>query len=195
MRFIIKTGLLISLSCAVAPAFAHTGVHGGSGFASGFSHPLMGPDHVAAMLAVGLWASVIGRKAIWILPIAFPLVMAFGAVLGIAGIAVPVVESGIAASALVIGLAAALTIRPPLSIAVALVGIFALFHGHAHGTEMPVMTNPVSYGLGFLTGTLLLHLAGIGLGLFAGTKLGNLGSRAAGAAIALAGAGFLSGAI
>ncbi|HKA81894.1 MAG TPA: HupE/UreJ family protein, partial [Xanthobacteraceae bacterium] len=117
-------------------AAAHTGSASG-GFVGGFAHPIFGPDHVVAMVAVGLWGAFLGAPAIWLLPIVFPLVMAGGGVLGILGVPLPGVEIGIALSAVVLGLMVALAARPPLWVAAVLVGAFAIFHGHAHGAELP----------------------------------------------------------
>jgi urease accessory protein len=174
------------------PALAHTGSSAG-GFIGGFAHPLFGPDHVVAMVAVGLWGAFLGAPAIWLLPIVFPLVMAAGGALGILGVTLPAVETGIAASAVVLGMMVALAARPPLWVAAVLVGVFAIFHGHAHGTELPPGSDAVAYSLGFVIATGLLHLAGIGFGYLARWPAGRLAVRAAGGAIALAGLAFLSG--
>ncbi|MEM6578028.1 MAG: HupE/UreJ family protein [Pseudomonadota bacterium] len=177
------------------PVMAHE-VHGyGSGFASGFMHPVLGWDHVAAMVAVGLWGGVLGRPAIWLLPIVFPLAMAFAAALGVIGVPLPFVEAGIAASAVVIGLMIVLLVQPPLPVAVAIVGVFAVFHGHAHGTELPDAVNPFAYALGFVLSTGLLHAFGIVLGLAIALPFGRAMIRSGGALISLAGLGFLFGAI
>ena len=178
-----------------SPALAHTGEAAGGGFVTGFVHPIMGWDHVAAMVAVGLWGAFLGKPAIWLLPVTFPLVMAVGGALGVAGVPVPMVETGIAASALVIGAAVLLALRPPMAVSAVIVGFFAIFHGYAHGTEMPAAANPMAYAIGFVTGTGLLHLAGIGFGLAVGSRTGRIAVRAAGGVIALAGAGVLTGAI
>jgi urease accessory protein len=183
------------LAFAATAAAAHSGGTTGEGFAAGFLHPMLGWNHVAAMVAVGLWGAVLGRPAIWLLPVTFPLVMAFGGALGLAGVPVPGIEFGIAASALVVGAAVLLALRPPLVIAVVVVGFFAVFHGHAHGTEMPAVASPLAYAAGFVIGTGLLHLAGIGLGLLAGSRPGRLAVQATGGAVALAGLGFMTGAI
>jgi urease accessory protein len=182
----------ILLGLAAAPALAHTGSASG-GFVGGFAHPLFGPDHVVAMVAVGLWGAFLGAPAIWLLPIIFPLVMAAGGALGILGVTLPAVETGIAASAVVLGMMVALAARPPLWVAAVLVGVFAIFHGHAHGTELPPGSDAVAYSLGFVIATGLLHLAGIGFGYLARWPAGRLAVRAAGGAIALAGLAFLSG--
>jgi urease accessory protein len=177
---------------ADAPAFAHGGSMGG-GFAGGFAHPLFGPDHVIAMVAVGLWGAFLGTPAIWLLPIVFPLVMAVGGVIGILGVPLPGVEFGIALSAVVLGLMVALAAQPPLWVAAVLVGAFAIFHGHAHGAELPPGADAVAYSVGFVVATGLLHLTGIAFGLLARWPAGRYAVRAAGGAIALAGIAFLRG--
>jgi urease accessory protein len=183
--------LLLLSATAVEPAYAHGGDVAG-GFFGGFAHPLFGPDHIVAMVAVGLWGAFLGAPAIWLLPVTFPLVMAFGGVLGIAGVSIPGVEIGIAVSAIVLGLMVALAARPPLWIAAVLVGVFAIFHGHAHGAELPAGADAVAFAMGFVIATGMLHLCGIGFGLLARWPAGRLAVRAAGAVIALAGCAFLS---
>lgn len=175
------------------PALSHQGDLAGGGFLTGFLHPLLGLDHVAAMVAVGLWGAFLGAPAIWVLPVAFPLVLAVGGALGAAGLALPGVETGIAASAIVIGVAVALASRPPIWIAAVVVAVFALFHGHAHGTEMPDAASPLAYAAGFVICTGLLHLAGIAFGLLTRTQAGTLAVRGMGVVIATAGLGFLTG--
>ena len=172
------------------PAPAHTGSLGG-GFLSGLGHPLFGADHVVAMVAVGLWGALLGAPAIFILPVVFPLVMAFGGVLGILGVPLPGAEAAIAVSAVVLGLMVALAARPPLWAAAAVVGTFAIFHGYAHGAELPAGADAVAYSTGFVVATGLLHLAGIALGLTARWPAGRIGVRGTGAAIACAGVAFL----
>lgn len=177
------------------PAFAHEGAGVTGGFVSGFLHPLVGPDHVIAMVAVGLWGAFLGAPAIWVLPVVFPLVMAFGGVLGVAGVPLPGVEIGIAASAVALGLVVAFAARPPLWIAAVIVGAFAIFHGHAHGAELPEAANAISYSLGFVIATGLLHLCGIAFGLLVRWPAGRLAVRTVGMLIALAGVGFLTGVV
>lgn len=174
------------------PALAHTEGGMTGGFFSGVSHPISGWDHVVAMVAVGLWGAFLGTPAIWVLPVVFPVVMAFGGVLGILGIEVPFVEIGIALSAVVLGLCVALALRPPLWVAAVLVGAFAIFHGHAHGTELPGAASAYAYAAGFVLATGLLHLAGIALGLLARWPAGKLTVRAGGILIAAAGVMFLT---
>ena len=186
----IVTCMLLLL--AASPAAAHTGSASG-GFFSGFVHPLLGIDHMVAMVAVGLWGAFLGPPAIWMLPIVFPLIMAIGGAGGILGAPMPGVETGIALSAVVLGLMVALAARPRLWIAVVLVGVFAVFHGHAHGSELPPGADVVAYSIGFVVATGLLHLTGITLGLLAPWPAGRLAVRTAGGVIALVGLAFLSG--
>ena len=174
------------------PAFAHTG-EGSGGFLAGLAHPVFGPDHVVAMIAVGLWGAFLGAPAIFLLPIVFPLVMAFGGVLGMLGAPLPAVETGIASSAIVLGVMVALAARPPLWIAAVLVGAFAIFHGYAHGRELPDGANAVAYSAGFVIATGLLHLTGIAFGLLTRWPAGRLVVRGAGGVIALVGLAYLGG--
>lgn len=173
--------------------FGHEGAGIAGGFVSGFLHPILGWDHVAAMIAVGLWGAFLGSPAIWILPIVFPLVMAFGGALGVAGVPVPAVETGIAVSAVVLGAMVVFAARPPIWIAAVIVGAFAIFHGHAHGTELPGAANPLAYSVGFVIATGLLHLCGIVFGLLVRWPTGKIAVRTGGGVIALAGVGFLTG--
>jgi urease accessory protein len=155
-------------------------------------HPVFGPDHLAAMVAVGLWGAFLGWPAIYILPVVFPLVMAFGGLLGILGVPLPGTEILIAISAILLGMAVAIAAQPPLSIAAILVGAFAIFHGHAHGSELPPGADAFAYSAGFVIATGLLHLAGIAVGLLARWPAGLIVVRAIGGAIAFAGLVFLS---
>jgi len=189
--------LLVALAVLEGrPALAHI-IDGSAagGFLGGFSHPLFGLDHVVAMVAVGLWGAFLGPPAIWLLPIAFPLVMAFGGAIAILGVPVPGVEIGIALSAIVLGGMIALAARPPLMGAALIVAAFAIFHGHAHGAELPPGTDAVSFSVGFVMATGLLHLTGIAFGLLTRWPAGRIGVRAAGIGIALVGAAFLSKAV
>jgi urease accessory protein len=195
MRTLRPILIALPLLAVASPAFAHAGHEGLGGYFDGFMHPLLGPDHLVAMVAVGLWGALLGGSAIWQLPIAFPLVMAFGGMLGIMGVPLPAVEAGIAASAIVLGLMVALAVRPPLGVAFALIGAFAIFHGYAHGRELPDGVNAVAFAVGFVIATGLLHLTGIALGLAARWPAGRLAVRTAGGAIALVGAAYLGGAI
>lgn len=181
------------LLAAVLPALAHSGEGITGGFVSGLLHPIFGWDHVVAMVAVGLWGGILGKPAIWILPIVFPLVMALGAALGVAGIPVPFIEAGIALSGVVLGLLIVFLVKLPLAAAAVIVGIFAIFHGHAHGTELPDAANPVAYAVGFVIATGFLHLIGIVFGMLMASDAGKMAVRAGGAVIALVGAAFLTG--
>ena len=186
-------GLLVAMAAlAGRPALAHI-VDGSAagGFFGGFAHPLFGLDHVVAMIAVGLWGAFLGPPAIWVLPIAFPLVMAFGGAMAILGIAVRGVEIGIALSAIALGGMIALAVRARLVPAAMLVAGFAIFHGHAHGAELPPGTDAVAFSVGFVMATGLLHLTGIAFGLLTRWPIGRIGVRVAGIGIALVGAVFL----
>jgi urease accessory protein len=196
MRMIGKPSFVLALvaaALAAGPAFAHeaTGVIGG--FASGFAHPLAGPDHVAAMVAVGLLGAFLGAPALFLLPLLFPLVMVAGGALGFAGVPLPGVEVAIAASALVLGVMVAAGRRIPLWAAGLVVAFFAVFHGHAHGTELPAAADAVAYSLGFVIGTSFLHLAGIAVGTASRWQTGRVAVRALGGVIAVVGVAFLSG--
>lgn len=194
-RAIIKPWLFAVLLLLSGAAFAHEDVGAISGgFVSGLMHPVVGWDHVAAMVAVGLWGAFLGMPAIWVLPVVFPLVMALGGVAGLLGLPLPAVETGIAISVIVLGLAVAFKVRPPLWVAGVVVAGFAIFHGYAHGTELPEAANPIAYSAGFMIATGLLHLAGIGLGHLVRWSVGKWLVQAVGALIALAGVAFLTGA-
>jgi urease accessory protein len=182
--------LLLVLS---TPALAHTGEGLSGGFIAGFLHPIAGLDHVTAMVAVGILGAFLGRPAIWVLPVVFPLVMAFGGVIGIMGIPVPYIETGIALSSVVLGIFIVLALKMPLWFAAIIVGAFAIFHGYAHGTELPNAANPLAYSVGFVISTGLLHIAGIGIGELIRWPAGVIVARAIGGIIALAGVGFLTG--
>lgn len=181
---------------ATAPAWAH-GEHrdsaplGSGNFATGFLHPFMGWDHVAAMVVVGLWGAFLGRPALWVLPIVFPLLMAFGGFFGLVGLPLPGIEIGIALSALTLGVLVAAAARPPLWVAAWLVGAFALCHGHAHGTELPGAADPLLYSLGFVLATGLMHAAGSAFGGLLRWPAGRWAVRACGGLIGLAGLSFL----
>ena len=188
-----KTGLLLALLLLAPLAHAHGGAGLANGFMGGFMHPLSGLDHMAAMVAVGLWGAFLGRPAIWLLPVVFPLVMVLGGILGMAGVPFPAVEVGIASSALVLGLMVALAARLPLWLAALIVGVFATFHGYAHGAELPTATDPLAYSAGFVTATGLLHLSGIAFGALTEWPAGRMAVRLGGGAIALLGVAFLLG--
>jgi urease accessory protein len=185
--------LVITLVELPGPAFAHTTPGQVQGFVTGFLHPLSGLDHVLAMVAVGIWGTQLKRPAIWILPVAFPLVMSFGGLLGIRGVPLPAVEIGVAASAVVLGIAIALELRPPLWVAGVIVSLFAIFHGHAHGAELPQAASPLTYASGFVLATGLLHASGILIGLVGLLPLGTKLLRTAGGLIAATGLFLLAG--
>lgn len=168
-------------------ASAHTGVGGASGFLAGFLHPMTGIDHVLAMLAVGMWGAELGGTAIWLLPVAFPLVMSIGGAAGILGLPMLAIEPGIAVSVIVLGGAIAFDYRPNFVIAALLCSVFAVFHGYAHGAELPGQAGAVFYCIGFVLATGLIHLAGIGIGLVTKLPHGLTMLRVGGAGISLAG--------
>lgn len=179
--------LTVALLLATSPAEAHVFGAGGAGFLEGLGHPLAGWDHLLAMLAVGIWASQIGRPAWWMLPMVFPAAMAGGGVLGWLGVPVPAVEAGIALSVLVLGVLIGFAVRPALSASIPLVALFAVFHGHAHGVELPETASPTLYGLGFILATLTLHLMGLALGSLVRLREGGPALRWGGGAMAVAG--------
>lgn len=182
LRFAIAGSLLLA-----SPAVAHTGDGVAIGFLSGLGHPFSGLDHLLAMVAVGLWASQVGDRALFTLPVAFPGAMAFGGAAGSAGMTMPGAELGIAVSVLVLGLMIGLAIRLPLLGAAVLVAVFAILHGHAHGAELPEAADALAYGAGFIAATAALHLVGMGLGVTIKAPIGGRLIRAGGTAIAVAG--------
>ena len=189
--------LSFAVAFALLPALAHAHAQSGetSGFFTGFLHPLSGLDHIIAMVAVGLWGAQLGAPAIWMLPLTFPIVMAFGGFLGLIGVPLPGVEIGIALSGVLLGAAVMTESRPPLYIAAALVAIFAICHGHAHGAELPPGTSGLTYSIGFVIATGLLHACGIGIGIIHRWSYGRLALRALGGLISAAGVFFLSQAL
>jgi urease accessory protein len=178
------------LLASVSPAFAHTG-HDTGGLVHGFAHPLGGIDHVLAMVALGLYAAMLGGRALWLVPAAFLGAMAIGGVIGVAGYALPYTEIGIAVSVIALGLAIALRISLTALGAMALAGAFAIFHGHAHGAEMPQSISGYEYAAGFLLATTLLHAIGVALGIITARSRWRI-AQASGAAIALAGIALLA---
>jgi urease accessory protein len=179
------------LSATATYAHAHSGTGLVGGVQSGLLHPLSGPDHMLAMVSVGLWGAILGRPLVVVLPVVFPAMMAIGGVLGILGVPVPPVEIGIAASVIILGGAIASAFKPPAVVAVLLVAIFALFHGYAHGQELPSAADPVGYSVGFVLATGALHLMGVGLGFVVLQRAGLKTLQAIGAGIALIGIWFL----
>jgi len=186
---------IASAAAALSPAMAlaHPGIGPAAGFAAGLAHPLLGLDHLVAMLGVGLWAAQRGGRALWAVPLAFVAVMALGGFLGAIGVGLPFVAPAIAASVLVLGVLIAAAVRMPLVASTLLAGGFALFHGHAHGTEMPATAAAIAYGAGFVLTTALLHGAGIGLGVLARKAGSERLLRVAGGATAVLGIALLIG--
>lgn len=192
----LKLALAALLAIAPTAALAHTGVSVEHDLMHGFLHPIGGLDHVLAMVAVGVFAFVLGGRALWLVPLAFVGMMAVGFVTGLAGVELPFMELGIALSSVVIGGVAALGRPMPVIGASALVGLFAVFHGVAHGAEMPVGASSLEYALGFVAATALLHLAGIAAAMGVAKVVGRFGKPAAqlaGGLFALGGVGVLAG--
>jgi urease accessory protein len=189
------TAFTIAITALPQSAGAHIIQNGAGGFGSGFAHPLTGPDHFLAMFAVGLWGAQMGGRAIWSLPIAFPLIMVVGGLAGILGVPLPGVEIGIALSMLALGLAIAFAWRPAEWGAICLISVFAICHGHAHGTELPHALDPADFAIGFVVATGLIHLSGIGVGLWLEKPVGGRLARGLGALIGLGGIYFLVPAI
>ena len=192
---------LLATALVLAPtlAFAHPGLPGHThDLATGFVHPFSGLDHVLAMVAVGLFAAQLGGRALWLVPASFVAMMAAAGLAGMSGIALPLTETGIALSIVVLGAAVALRLALPLAAAMALVGFFAIFHGYAHGLETPATASGLLYGLGFVAATAALHGIGIGIGLALGRIEGAFGGnlvRVAGSAAAVIGVVMLAGSV
>jgi urease accessory protein len=180
----------IALVLCTSEAHAHVLEGEAAGFLTGFGHPVSGLDHVLAMIAVGLWGAQLGAPALWLLPVTFPVVMALGGLLGLLGMSLPGVELGIAVSAILLGLAIMSEVRPPLAGTAVLVAFFAIFHGHAHGTEAPAGQSALLYSMGFVVATGALHAVGIAVGFAHRWRWGQAVLRAAGATVALAGVFF-----
>jgi urease accessory protein len=185
----------LALAAMPVPSFAHVEQGQAAGFLTGLRHPWSGLDHVLAMIAVGLWGAQLGSPALWLLPVTFPMMMSLGAVMGLIGMGLPGVEVGIALSALLLGGMVMGEARPKLAVAVLLVGFFAVFHGHAHGTELPPGQSGLLYSMGFVIATGCLHAMGIGIGLVHRWPAGRLALRGAGAFIAGMGLFFLARAL
>ena len=186
--------IILGLSAGLAEA--HVGHGSTTGFVHGFIHPVSGIDHILVMVAVGMFAVILGGRALWLLPSSFVGMMVVGGMLGNLGVHIPFVEFLITLSVIILGAAVTLQWRAPVMLAVALVGFFAVFHGHAHGAEMPSDVSPFGYGLGFVLATLALHVAGLSLGLAAKTNSKLLNSKAlrlGGGAMTIAGVGLLGG--
>jgi urease accessory protein len=183
----------VSLFSGSASAHAGTGLAGG--FVSGFIHPFSGTDHLLAMVSVGLWGAFLGRPLVHVLPVIFPAMMVAGAIMGMFAVPVPPVELGIALSVLVLGACIALSIEAPAWAACIIVAVFALFHGYAHGRELPSAADPASYSAGFVLATGLLHVSGICIGFLNDHPRGVVATRSLGGIIAALGVGFLYRAI
>lgn len=194
-RWLLAWAVVLAGLCSAAPASAHSGTGLAGGCVAGVLHPLSGPDHLLAMVSVGLWGAVLGRPLLVALPVIFPAMMAGGAMLGMFGAPVPPVELGIAFSVLMLGTAIALGLRPPVWLACVMVGVFALFHGYAHGRELPSAADPIGYSAGFVLSTGLLHVAGIAIGALHETARGRMLVKGLGAAIGAAGLYFLTSAV
>lgn len=187
---------LLSLCLVPTGALAHVGIGSTSGLARGFMHPLSGLDHQLAMILVGIFAYQLGGRALWLVPLTFVSVMAVGGFLGILAIPRPFVEIGVAISVIVLGAIVAFGIKTPVAVTMGVVGLFAIFHGHAHGSEMPMDASAVAYGIGFMLATALLHAIGIGIGFLIGLSSKRLGDnvyRVAGSLASIAGVALLAG--
>ncbi len=187
---------LLSLCLVPTAASAHVGIGDTSGFAHGFMHPLGGLDHQLAMILVGIFAYQLGGRALWLVPLSFVSVMAVGGLLGVMGVPIPSVEIGIALSVIVLGAIVALRVEAPVAVAMGAVALFAIFHGHAHGSEMPLDVSGVEFGIGFMVATALLHATGIGIGVAIGRSsktLGDTAYRLAGGLASLTGIALLLG--
>jgi urease accessory protein len=185
-----SASLLFVLCLTPSIALAHTGVGSTRGFNAGFLHPLSGLDHQLAMVLVGMFAYRLGGRALWLVPLTFVSLMALGGFLGVMGVAIPFVEVSIALSVIVLGAIVASSVKAPVAVAMGVVGLFAIFHGHAHGSEMPLDVSGLEYGSGFIMATALLHAVGIGAGFLIGMSsktLGNAVYRVIGGSAAIAG--------
>jgi urease accessory protein len=191
----LRPPLLAAGLCAfAAPAYAHVGVGETTSFAAGFTHPLFGLDHITVMVAVGLWAALKGGRALWVWPVTFVGIMLVGGALGMAHVAIPLVEPGILASVVALGLLVALAVDLPVWTGAVIIGTFAVLHGHAHGTEVPAAANGLEYMAGFAIATALLHGLGIASASLFGRRYPGL-VRAAGMACAMIGMAFAFGVI
>lgn len=180
--FLAPTTVLFSAS-----AFAHAGIGEPHGILSGLGHPFSGLDHLAAMLAVGLWAAQLGGRALWLVPLSFVSVTAMSGLLAMFAVPIPFIEGGITLSLLVLGLLIAAAIRLPVLASAAIVCVFAVFHGYAHGAEMPQNADTLAYAAGFILATALLHLSGIGMSALAKKHSQAQWLRFAGVAVILCG--------
>lgn len=195
LRFVSRLMVAIVLFLASEPAIAHDGTGLKGGFVSGFAHPLTGPDHMLAMIAVGLWGAFLGRPMIYLLPMIFPMMMTFGGAVAMVGVPLPPVELGIALSVVVLGAMILFAVRAPIWVACTIVGIFGLFHGYAHGLEIPSAADPIGYSTGFVLATGMLHVFGITLGLLRTRPGGDVITRGLGGGTVVAGLWFLAKAV
>jgi urease accessory protein len=192
----VSTWITAAVSVSVStPALAHSEQGVAIDFWGGFTHPIFGPDHVIAMVAVGLWGAFLGPPAIWLLPVVFPLVMAIAGAAGVLGLPLHGVEIGIALSAIMLGAMVAGAVKPPLWVAAVLVGAFAVFHGYAHGVELPVGADAIAFSMGFVIATGTLHVCGIAFGALSRWPVGRIAVRVAGAVIAVIGVVYLTRAV
>jgi urease accessory protein len=187
----LVVAVLIPATLVTEPALAHSIGSSAVGFAGGFLHPVTGLDHMLAMVCVGIWGAELGAPAIWLLPIAFPLIMAVGGAFGVVGVPLPAGELLIALSVVVLGTLVALARKLPIAAALTIVGIFAIAHGHAHGVELPGATDTLAFTVGFVIATGLLHLAGIAIGVLARWPVGAFAIRVCGGGVALTGCYFV----
>lgn len=191
MRTLARPGAIFAMLFVAVPAHAHSGTGLAGGFVAGVAHPVTGPDHMLAMIAVGLWGHFLGRPLLFLLPMIFPIIMAVGAGIGMFGIALPPVELGIALSVFVLGALILGAVRLHWIAACAIVALFALFHGYAHGVELPSAADPIGYSLGFVVATGMLHVFGIAVGALGASPRGVTIVRSAGLAILATGIYFL----
>ena len=189
------TALALAIALHSSSAAAHTGTGLPGGVVQGFAHPFGGLDHLLAMVSVGLWGAFLGRPLIYALPVVFPVVMVVGAALAMFGVPLPRIEIGVALSVLVLGLCIATAWKAPIVAAASIVAVFAVFHGYAHGRELPSAADPVGYSVGFVFATGLLHVLGIGLGALADQPRAAIFVRALGASIACVGVVFVGCAV
>jgi urease accessory protein len=188
-RWIAFSCIFILASVTAALAHPLSGI--GGGFTAGFTHPLLGTDHLLAMVSVGIWGAQLGAPAIWMLPIGFPLIMAAGGAMGVLGVPLPAPELIIALSVFALGVLVARAEQLPLAAAFVIVAVFAVAHGHAHGAELPAAANALAFSVGFVVATGMLHAAGVAIGLLVKWPLGAFAIRCLGSLVALVGVYFI----
>jgi urease accessory protein len=192
MKTISKVLLLVTLLILALPNYVFAHGLGGHGFSSGFFHPFSGLDHLLAMVAVGIISTQISNKAIWKLPVAFVIFMVIGGLIAFGGLMIPLTEIGIAISVLIFGVFIAFSKKVSLKWAIACVALFAIFHGHAHGTEIPIIASPLLFAIGFILSTVILHISGVMIGHYASkTEVSTNVLRYTGAGIGIIGIVFL----